>query len=57
MIGSAYEDVLSLFGEPSSGQHFEDDMLVFYSADYFTLQLIINIESNLVKVVLDDLFE
>ena len=51
MLGSTFEEVIIAYGEPSSWHDFEDRILLFYSSDYFGLQITVDTESNLVMVM------
>ena len=51
MPGSTYENVIAAHGEPGSRRISEVSQGLFYSADYFVVQIFINNETNLVSVV------
>ena len=52
-LGSTLEEVLAAFGYPSAGNIFEDHSraLLFYSSEYFILQISINTENDLVVMI------
>lgn len=52
-LGSTYDHMIAAYGEPNA-QHSSEEpasLLIFYSADNFTLQIIISLESDLITTM------